>query len=150
RRAAVGFILVTLALHALGLGLVMPIEPELVQQLSGEDASSASVYVGGLIATFALAQVLAAPVLGRLSDHYGRRPVVLISTVGAAVNYLLLAWAPSLGWLFLGRVLAGITAANVSTANAYMADVSSFEERARRFGVVGAVFSFGLVIGPAV
>ncbi len=150
RRAAVGFILVTLALDALSLGLVVPIVPNLVQQLSGKDASQASLYVGGLVATFASAQLLASPVLGGLSDRFGRRPVILISIAGFATNYLLLAWAPSLGWLFLGRALAGVTAANISTANAYIADVSTPEQRARRFGLIGAVFSFGFVVGPAV
>ena len=104
--------------------------------------------MGSLVATFALAQFLASPILGGLSDRYGRRPVIVLSIAGAAANYLLLAFAPSLAWLYLGRALAGVSAANTSSATAYIADVSTPEQRARRFGLVGATFSLGFVLGP--
>ncbi len=148
RPAAVGFVLVVLAFDSLGIGLIVPIVPELVRHLSGRDPGGASIDVGALVATFALAQLFAAPILGGLSDRYGRRPVILLSVAGACANYLLLAWSPSLGWLYLGRALAGVSAANTSSATAYIADVSSPEQRARRFGLVGATFSLGFVLGP--
>lgn len=148
RQPAVGFVLVVLAFDSLGVGLIVPIVPELVRHLSGRDAGGASLDVGSLVVTFAAAQLLAAPVLGALSDRFGRRPVILLSIAGAAANYLLLAWAPNLGWLYLGRALAGVSAANTSSATAYIADVSAPEERARRFGLVGATFSLGFVLGP--
>lgn len=142
--------MVTLAIDALGFGLVVPILPELVRTLSGLSRSSASFAVGASVAMFAFAQLLAAPLLGALSDRFGRRPVILLSVTGIAANYLLLAWAPSLPWLYLGRLLAGATSANASTATAYIADISPPELRARRFGLIGATFGFGFVIGPAV
>ncbi len=150
RRAAVAFILVTLAIDALGFGIVIPILPELVRTLSGLTRAGASFAMGLSVALFAFAQLFAAPLLGGLSDRFGRRPVILLSVTGMAANYLLLAWAPSLPWIYLGRLLAGATAANVSTATAYIADISPPDQRARRFGLIGATFSFGFVIGPAV
>ncbi len=149
RKPAVGFVLVVLGFDALCVGLVVPIVPELVRQLSGRDASGASLWLGGLVATFAVAQLVGAPVLGGLSDRYGRRLVILLSLAGAVANYALLAWAPTLAWLYLGRALAGVSASNTSTATAYIADVSTPEQRARRFGLVGATFSLGFVLGPA-
>ena len=149
RKAAIGFILATLALDALGFGIVVPIIPELVRHLSGRSTSEAASVLGAMVATFALAQLVASPVIGGLSDRFGRRPVMLLSITGTAANYLFLAWAPSVVWLFVGRLLAGVTSANVSTANAYIADISTPSERAQRFGLVGAAFSFGFVIGPA-
>ena len=147
--ASIAFILATLGLDALGFGLVVPIVPELVRKLSGMGASGAASWVGALIATFAAAQFIAAPVLGGLSDRFGRRPVIILSLVGVSANYMLLAFAPSLTWLFLGRLIAGATSANVSAANAYIADVTPPERRAQRFGLVGAAFGAGFVFGPA-
>jgi DHA1 family tetracycline resistance protein-like MFS transporter len=147
--AGVPFVLVVLGLDALGLGLVVPIVPQLVERLSGRNPTGASAAVGALVATFALAQLLAAPILGGLSDRFGRRAVILISVAGSACNYLLLTWAPSVGWLFLGRALAGASAGNTAAATAYIADVSPPELRARRFGLIGAAFSLGFVLGPA-
>ena len=149
RPAAVAFVLITLGLDALGIGLVVPIVPRLVQQLSGRAPSGASFAVGALVATFALAQLVASPLLGGLSDRFGRRPVILMSLSGFTLNYFLLAWAPSLAWLFLGRAIAGSMAANTAASTAYIADVTPPADRARRFGLVGATFSFGFVIGPA-
>jgi DHA1 family tetracycline resistance protein-like MFS transporter len=147
--ASVVFILITLGLDAMGLGIVVPIVPALVQHLSGLDAGQAAHWTGALIATYAAAQFVAAPVLGGLSDRYGRRPVIILSLAGTAANYLLLAVAPSLAWLFVGRLLAGGTAANVSAANAYIADITPPERRSARFGLVGATFGAGFVFGPA-
>ncbi len=149
-QASVGFILATLVIDALGFGLVVPIVPALVLHLSGLAVSSASVWVGMLMSCFALMQFICAPILGALSDRFGRRPVLLVSLGGICVNYLLLAWAPSLTWLFLGRLIAGATAANAATASAYIADVTPPRLRAGRFGLVGAMFGLGFVLGPAV
>lgn len=147
--ASVRFIIATLIIDALGFGMVVPIVPELVVKLSGLSISGASVWVGALLAAFALMQFLCAPVLGALSDRFGRRPVLLLSLSGICINYLVLAWAPSLAWLFVGRLIAGATAANASTATAYIADVTPPALRAARFGLVGASFGTGFVIGPA-
>jgi DHA1 family tetracycline resistance protein-like MFS transporter len=147
--ASVAFILATVGIDALGFGIVIPIVPALVRSLSHLDASQAARWVGALLATFAAAQFVAAPVLGALSDRFGRRPVIILSLLGGAANYLLLAFAPSLAWLFLGRLMAGATAANVSAANAYIADVTPPEQRSQRFGLVGAMFGAGFVFGPA-
>lgn len=149
RHASVRFILVTLVIDALGFGLVVPIIPPLVVRLSGLPIASASLWVGALLSMFALMQFFFAPILGGLSDRFGRRPVLLLSLSGICANYLLLAWAPSLAWLFLGRLIAGATAANASTANAYIADITPPQQRAARFGLVGASFGIGFVIGPA-
>ena len=148
--ASVQFILITLVIDALGFGLVVPIVPSLVLKLSGMTISGASKWVGLLLAAFAVMQFICAPALGGLSDRFGRRPVLLLSLGGSCANYLLLAWAPSLTWLFLGRLIAGATAANASTATAYIADVTPPVKRAGQFGLVGAMFGIGFVVGPAV
>ena len=147
--ASVRFILVTLVIDALGFGLVVPIVPSLVLELSGQTISGASQWVGLLLMAFALMQFACAPVLGALSDRFGRRPVLLISLSGICANYLMLAWAPSLTWLFIGRLIAGATAANAATATAYIADVTPPQKRAGQFGLVGAAFGVGFVVGPA-
>ncbi len=149
RQASLVFILLTLGLDALGFGIVVPIVPELVRKLTGGETGHAAEWVGALVATFAAAQFVAAPVLGGLSDRFGRKPVVVLSLVGASVNYLMLAWAPALGWLFLGRLFSGATAASASAANAYIADITPPEQRSARFGLVGAMFGAGFVLGPA-
>jgi DHA1 family tetracycline resistance protein-like MFS transporter len=150
RSASVRFILITLVIDALGFGLVVPIVPSLVVKLSGLSVSGASLWVGMLLTAYALMQFVCAPILGGLSDRFGRRPVLLLSLSGICANYLLLAWAPSLAWLFLGRLIAGATAANASTATAYIADVTPPKQRAGQFGLVGAMFGIGFVLGPAV
>jgi MFS transporter, DHA1 family, tetracycline resistance protein len=149
RAASVRFILITLVIDALGFGIVVPIVPSLVLQLSGLSVSGASIWVGSLLASFALMQFACAPVLGALSDRFGRRPVLLLSLSGICANYLMLAWAPSLAWLFLGRLIAGATAANAATATAYIADVTPPQKRAGQFGLIGAMFGIGFVAGPA-
>jgi len=142
-------VLATVAIDALGFGIVVPVVPSLVMQLSGLPPADASVWVGALLAAFSLMQFLCAPLLGALSDRFGRRPVLLMALAGMCVNYLMLAWAPSLAWLFLGRVVAGGTAASYSAATAYIADVTPPAKRAQRFGLVGAMFGLGFVGGPA-
>ena len=144
------FVLVALGLDALGVGIIGPIVPSLVQQLAHLPPERAAPWVGALIAAYAGVQFLAAPTLGALSDRFGRRPVILISIAGLGADYLLLAFAPSLWWLFLGRVIAGLTSANVAAATAYIADVTPEQDRARRFGLIGATFGAGFVIGPAI
>jgi len=144
------FILVALGLDALGVGIIAPIVPGLVQELAHLPPEKAAPWVGALIAAYAGVQFFAAPLLGALSDRFGRRPVILTSVVGIGIDYMLLAWAPSLWWLFVGRLIAGATSANVAAATAFIADVSSQDDRARRFGLVGATFGAGFVIGPAV
>jgi DHA1 family tetracycline resistance protein-like MFS transporter len=150
RQPRVGFVLATLAIDALGFGIVVPVVPNLVLRLSDLPPSAAAVWTGALLAAFSAMQFLCAPLLGALSDRYGRRPVLLLSLSGVCANYLMLAWAPSLPWLFVGRLIAGATAANVSAATAYIADVTPPAQRAQRFGLVGAMFGLGFVLGPAV
>lgn len=145
----IAFVLVTLGLDAVGVGIIAPIVPGLVQQLAHLPPDRAAPWVGALIAAYAGVQFFAAPVLGALSDRYGRRPVILVSVVGIGCDYVLLALAPSLWWLFLGRLVAGATSANVAAATAFIADISSEDDRARRFGLIGATFGAGFVIGPA-
>ncbi len=142
------FILVTLFIDILGIGIIIPILPELIKELLGNDAQAA-VYYGVIISTYATMQFLCAPLLGALSDRYGRRPVILVSLFGLGTDYLIQGWAPSIGWLFLGRIVAGIMGSSITTANAYIADVSTPETRARNYGFVGAAFGLGFIFGPA-
>ncbi|MCB0189454.1 MAG: TCR/Tet family MFS transporter, partial [Caldilineaceae bacterium] len=150
REAGLGFIFVTLLLDILGIGLIVPVLPKLIESFTNNNIESASSVYGIMVAIYALMQFIFAPILGSLSDRYGRRPVVLISLFGAGLDYLLLAFAPSLAWLFVGRVIAGITAANITTATAYIVDVSPPEKRAQNFGILGAAFGLGFIIGPAI
>jgi len=149
RKPALGFIFVTLFLDIFGIGLIIPILPKLIEQLSGGDVSAASHTYGWLAALYSLMQFLCAPVLGSLSDRFGRRAVILSSLFGSWLDYLLLAFAPSLPWFFLGRIIAGVTGANMTAANAYIADVSPPEKRAANFGLVAAAFGLGFIAGPA-
>lgn len=149
RKPALGFIFVTLVLDILGIGLIIPILPKLIEQLSGGNISSAAHTYGRLAAVASLMQFVCAPILGSLSDRFGRRSVILGSLFGSALDYLLLAFAPTLPWFFLGRVIAGMTSANISAANAYIADVSPPEKRAANFGLVAAAFGLGFAAGPA-
>ena len=150
RPASIALVLATVAIDALGFGIVVPIVPTLVIQLGGVSPARASLWMGALLTAFSVMQFLCAPLLGALSDRFGRRPVLLTALAGMCANYLLLAWAPSLAWLFLGRVIAGATAASYSTATAYIADVTPPQKRAQRFGLVGAMFGVGFVAGPAI
>ncbi len=148
-RAGMPFILITVLLDMLGIGLIIPVLPKLVTTMQGGDISQSSTLYGLFVSTYALMQFVCAPILGNLSDRFGRRPVILISLFGAGLDYILMAVAPTLGWLFLGRVIAGITGANITAANAYIADVSPPEQRGRNFGLIGACFGAGFVLGPA-
>ena len=144
------FVLIVLGIDAFGIGVVIPVIPELVRRLSHQTISNASIWVSLLVSAYAVAQFLAAPILGGLSDRFGRRPVILGSISGICINYVLLALAPSLGWILVGRVLAGATAANTSASTAYIADVTPPEQRAQRFGLIGATFGLGFVLGPVI
>ncbi len=150
RSAALGFIFVTVLIDITGLGIIIPIMPTLISDLIGGTLSEASIYSGWLIFVYAFFQFLFAPILGGLSDHFGRRPVLLISLFGLAVDYLFLALAPTIGWLFLGRVIAGIGGASFTTASAYVADISTPEKRAQNFGLIGAAFGLGFIVGPVI
>ncbi|MCE2849478.1 MAG: MFS transporter, partial [Chitinophagaceae bacterium] len=150
RSAALGFIFVTVLVDVIGLGIIIPVLPKLIQELTGGDMSVASRYGGWLMFTYAFMQFLFAPVLGSLSDQYGRRAVILFSLFGFGLDYLLLAWAPSITWLFVARILSGITGASFTTASAYIADISTPEKRAQNFGMIGAAFGMGFIIGPLI
>jgi DHA1 family tetracycline resistance protein-like MFS transporter len=142
------FILLTVLLDVIGVGIIIPVLPQLVTDFLGGDASEAAKYYGIIAAAFALMQFLCAPLFGSLSDQVGRRPVILISLFGFAVNYALLALAPSLRWLLVARLLSGITGASITTANAYIADISTDDNRAQNYGMIGAAFGLGFIIGP--
>ena len=149
RRAALTFIFVTVLLDMLAVGVIIPVLPKLVISfLGGDTARAAGIY--GLFGTvWALMQFLVSPVLGALSDRFGRRPVILISNFGLGLDYILMALSPTLGWLFAGRVISGITSASIPTAFAYISDVTPAEKRAGAFGMLGAAFGIGFVLGPA-
>jgi len=149
RRAALIFIFITVVLDVLALGMIIPVLPNLVASFLGEDTPRAAKIYGLFGTTWALMQFVVSPVLGALSDRFGRRPVILISNFGLGLDYILMALAPNLGWLFAGRVISGITAASIPTAFAYIADVTPAEKRAGAFGMVGAAFGLGFVLGPA-
>jgi len=150
RRAAVAFIFITILLDMFALGLILPILPKLVESFVDNDTASAARIFGLFGTAWAAMQFFFSPVLGGLSDRFGRRPVVLLSNLGLALDYVLMALAPSLTWLFVGRVISGITSASVSTAFAYIADVTPAEQRAAVFGKVGVAFGAGFILGPAV
>lgn len=145
---AIGFIFITLLLDVMGLGIIIPVMPKLISELIHGGLSEASKYGGWLMFAYAIMQFMFAPVLGSLSDHYGRRPVLLASLFGFGIDYLFLAFAPTIGWLFVGRIIAGITGASFTTASAYIADISTPEKKAQNFGLIGAAFGLGFIIGP--
>ena len=150
RRAALGFIFVTVVLDILALGIIIPVLPLLIEDFLGGDTARAAITYGVFGTVWALMQFLSMPIAGALSDRFGRRPVVLASNFGLALDYVLMALAPNLIWLFVGRVISGITAASVSTAMAYVADVTPSERRAGAFGLIGVAFGLGFVLGPAI
>jgi DHA1 family tetracycline resistance protein-like MFS transporter len=149
RRPALAFIFVTLFLDILGIGLIVPILPKLIVELSGGKVANASHTFGWLASLYGLMQFLCLPILGNLSDRFGRRAVILTSLLGSGLDYILLALAPSLPWFFLGRIISGVTSANMTVSSAYIADVSPPEKRAANFGLVAAAFGLGFVAGPA-
>src|SRR5579864_2594651 len=150
RHAALGFIFVTVLLDMLALGVIVPVLPRLIEEFRHGNVASASEFIGLFTTTWALMQFFFAPVLGMLSDRFGRRPVILLSNFGVALDYAIMALAPTLWWLFLGRLLSGITTSSIPTATAYISDVTAPDKRSRAFGILGAAFGLGFVLGPAV
>ncbi|MBV9171655.1 MAG: MFS transporter, partial [Chloroflexi bacterium] len=149
RQASVIFVLITLFIDMLGIGLVIPILPRLVQELLGGSVGEASFVFGVLVATYSVVQFFCAPVLGALSDRFGRRPVILLALAGLGFDYVLLSLAPSIWWLVVGRIVAGMFGATFTPVGAYIADVSSPEKRAANFGLIGVAFGLGFIAGPA-
>jgi MFS transporter, DHA1 family, tetracycline resistance protein len=148
--AALGFIFVTLLIDVTGLGVIIPVTPKLITSLIHGNLSDAATYGGWLNATYAIMQFLFSPILGGLSDRYGRRPVLLISLLGFGLDYLVLANAPTIIWFFIIRIFSGIAGASFTTATAYIADISPPEKRAQNFGIIGAAFGLGFIVGPAI
>jgi DHA1 family tetracycline resistance protein-like MFS transporter len=148
QNAALTFIFITLLIDVIGIGIIIPVLPKLIVEVGGGNISDAALIGGLLIAAFSVMQFIFSPFLGNLSDHYGRRPILLISLFGFGLDYILMAYAPTLGWLFVGRIIAGIMGASFTTASAYIADVSPPEKRAQNFGLIGAAFGLGFIIGP--
>ncbi len=148
--AAIGFIFITLLIDVIGFGIIIPVMPKLIESLAHVNVSQASRIGGWLLFAFAATQFCFSPLVGNLSDRYGRRPVLLASLLGFACDYLFLSFAPTLSWLFVGRVIAGFTGASFTTASAYIADISTAENRAKNFGMIGAAFGLGFIIGPAI
>jgi len=147
--AALGFIFVTIFIDVLGLGIIIPVLPKLLQILGHIDVNGASKYIGWLTFVYASMQLLFASIMGNLSDRYGRRPILLISLFGFGLDYAVMAFSPTIAWLFVGRIIAGICGASTSTATAYIADVSTGDKRAANFGLVGAASAIGLIFGIA-
>jgi len=148
RNKALIFIFITLLIDVIGFGIIIPVMPNLIEELTGKGLSEASQYGGWLTFAYAVMQFVFAPIMGGLSDKYGRRPVLLSALFGLGIDYVFMAFAPTIGWLFLGRAIAGITGASFTTASAYIADISEPEKRAQNFGMVGAAFGLGFIIGP--
>lgn len=148
KSAAIGFIFITLLIDITGWGLIIPVLPQLIKDLTGGDVSSAAQWAGWLGFAYAITQFIFSPIVGSLSDQVGRRPVLLFSLFGFGIDYILLALAPSMAWLFAGRIIAGITGSSITTASAYIADISTTETRAKNFGMIGAAFGVGFILGP--
>ncbi|WP_047246820.1 TCR/Tet family MFS transporter [Maribacter thermophilus] len=150
KKTALLFIFITILVDVIGIGIILPIIPELIMELTGEGNHMAIIYGMWLTTAFAGMQFLFSPVLGEISDKFGRRPILLLALLGLSVDYLIHAWAPTITWLFLGRFLAGITGASFTVASAYIADVSTKENKAKNFGLIGAAFGLGFIIGPGI
>ena len=149
RQAAIGFIFITLLLDVIGLGIIYPVIPTLIEELIGGGLSKASLYGGIMMFSYALMQFIFAPVLGGLSDRYGRRPILLVSLLGFAAGYVIMATSATFTWLVIGRVVTGLFGASIATGAAYIADISPPEKRAQNFGLIGVAFGLGFIIGPA-
>src|SRR5437899_10521770 len=149
RRHALTFVTITVLLDVIGFALIVPVLPALLVQLTGVSVNRAAIYGGWLGFVYAAAQFLCAPILGNLSDRFGRRPVLLFAIGALGVDYVIMGLAPTLGWLFLGRTISGMAGASFTPAYAYVADVSPPERRAQNFGVLGAAFGLGFILGPA-
>ncbi len=150
RQAALGFIFFTLLIDVIGLGIIIPVMPKLIGEMIHGNLSDASRYGGWLMFSYSIMQFLFSPVLGNLSDRYGRRPILLIALFGLGIDYLFLSFAPTIGWLFVGRIIAGMGGASFTTATAYIADISPPEKRAQNFGMIGVAFGLGFIIGPVI
>lgn len=150
KNKAMLFIFITLLIDVIGIGIIIPVVPALIEKLTGEGISVAATYGGWLTFAYAVFQFLFSPILGALSDRFGRRPVLLFSLFGLGLDYIFQAFAPTIFWLFIGRIIAGITGASFTTATAYIADISTPEKRAQNFGMVGAAFGLGFIIGPLI
>ncbi|MEA5139318.1 TCR/Tet family MFS transporter [Arcicella rigui] len=150
RNPAIVFIFITILIDVLGIGIIIPVLPKLLQELTGKGLSEASQYSGIMMSAYAVMQFIFSPILGGLSDKYGRRPIILASLFGFGLDYILLGFAPTIAWLFAGRIIAGITGASFTTASAYIADISTDENRSKNFGMIGAAFGVGFVIGPVI
>ena len=148
--SAILFILVTVLIDFTGFGIIIPVLPALIQGFTSGSLAVAAEYGGYLMVVYAIAQFLFAPIIGGLSDRYGRRPVLLISLLGLGIDYIFLSFAPTIFWLFIGRIIAGISGASVTTAMAYIADISKPEKKAQNFGLVGAAFGIGFILGPVI
>jgi DHA1 family tetracycline resistance protein-like MFS transporter len=149
-KAAMGFIFVTVLVDVIGWGLIIPVMPDLIAGMKHIPVNKASSYGSLLLFAYAIMQFICAPILGNLSDKYGRRPILLFSLLGFGIDYIFLALAPSYGWLFIGRIIAGITGASFTTASAYIADISDEKDRAKNFGLIGAAFGLGFIVGPSI
>ncbi len=150
RQAALVFIFVTVLIDVLAFGVIIPVLPHLVESFVGGDTSTAAYWVGLFGTAFAIVQFFSAPVQGALSDRFGRRPVILLSCLGLGLDFILMALAPNLAWLFVGRLISAVTSASFTTANAYIADITTPENRAKSFGMLGAAFGLGFIIGPVI
>jgi DHA1 family tetracycline resistance protein-like MFS transporter len=150
RKAALVFIFITVLIDVLAFGVIIPVLPHLVQQFVGGDTSTAAYWVGAFAFAFSLVQFFSAPIQGALSDRFGRRPVILVSCLGLGLDFVFMALAPNLAWLFVGRIISAATSASFTTANAYIADVTEPENRAKSFGMIGAAFGLGFIIGPLI
>lgn len=150
KNAALGFIFITLLIDVIGLGIIIPVMPKLITELTGDSLGNAARHGGWLMFVYAFFQFIFAPIIGGLSDQFGRRPVLLASLFGFTIDYLFLTFAPTLFWLFLGRIVAGILGASFTTAAAYIADISTPEKRSQNFGLIGAAFGAGFIIGPVI
>ena len=150
KSAAIGFIFITMLIDITGWGIIIPVIPKLIKELIHGDISEAAKIGGWLTFAYAITQFVFAPIIGSLSDKFGRRPVILLSLLGFSLDYVLLSVAPTITWIFIGRILAGITGASITTASAYIADISTAENRAKNFGMIGAAFGMGFIIGPVI
>lgn len=150
KKSTLGFIFITILIDCIGFGIIIPVLPNLIKELSGKSLAVASEYGGLLLVAYAVAQFVFSPIVGGLSDKFGRRPILLLSLLGLGIDYIFLSFAPSITWLFIGRIIAGITGASFTTAMAYIADISTPEKKAQNFGMVGVAFGIGFIIGPMI
>lgn len=150
KSAAIGFIFITMLIDITGWGIIIPVIPKLIQELIHGDVSEAAKIGGWIAFAYAITQFVFSPIIGNLSDKFGRRPIILLSLFAFGLDYILLALAPTITWLFIGRIIAGISGASITTASAYIADVSTPENRAKNFGMIGAAFGLGFIIGPVI